>query len=301
MEMTVGRAQYGSVRTELLAVFMREMLFWFGGPNRDCSTRSRNESSDELDLGDLVARDSMAFRIKTSGFFMFWALVLPVLWSLAPAIDAWAEPPSQLLILPFHVEAGDGREDLERFGRRIDESIREAVKQFGDMLRVESEEDVKQLLQDGPPPSTEKDAVDLGEQAHADILIYGFLRKSDGRYHLKATMRDMRTGRIAVASDFGADNIRGGLDGGLKIFLYNVAKRIHGAPKLPLYRAGTPTDNGAPASKLKPSKVSLSRDRGPWMSPKITPMRGLEIGDLDGDKRNEVVFVGADGDYDKSL
>ncbi len=237
----------------------------------------------------------MAFRIKTSGFFVFWALVLPVLWIVAPAIVARAESPSQLLILPFHVEAGHGREDLERFGQRIDESIREAVKQFGEMLRVENAEEVKRLLQDGPPPSTEKDAIALGEKAGADILIYGFLRKSDGRYHLKGTMRDMRTGRIAVASDFGADNIRGGLDGGLKIFLYNVAKRIHGAPKLPLYRAGTPTDNGATTSKLKPSQVSLSRDRGPWRSPKITPMRGLEIGDLDGDKRNEVVFVGADG------
>lgn len=236
----------------------------------------------------------MALRIKTSGLMMLWALVMPVIWAVALPVEAFAESPSKVLILPFHVEAQTGRGELERFGRRVDKSIRAAVKQFDEKLRVESEEAVGQLLADVAPPSTEAEAVALGERANADILIYGFLRKSGNRYHMRGTMRDMRTGRTTVASDFEVDNIHGGLDGVLKVFLYNVAKRLHGTPKLPLYRAGA-TTNGGMTGKPTPSPVSLSRDQGPWRSPKITPMLGLEIGDLDGDKRNEVVFVGADG------
>ena len=237
----------------------------------------------------------MAFRMKTSTLMALWALLIPVMWLGYGPAEAWAEPPSKLLILPFHIDAQDGGEELEEFGRRVDESIRAAVTQFGEMLRAESADAVRQLLQDGAPPSTETDAIALGKRANADILIYGFLQKSGDRFRMKGTMRDMRTGRTTVASDFEVDNIRSGLNGVLKVFLYNVAKRLHGAPKLPLHRADSPLTAGGVNGKPTPSQVSLTQDRGPWMSPKVTPLRGLEIGDLDGDKRNEVVFVGADG------
>lgn len=236
----------------------------------------------------------MAFRSEIS--FLAWiaALVVVGVAALSPAGEAFADSPSKLLVLPFWVDACDHRTELETFARHVDASIRATLKQFGEMLAVESEDSVRQLLGDGAPPSTDSGAIAFGEVAKADLLVYGSLQEVDSRFRMKGAMRDMRTARASVTYEIEVGNIHR-LPEMLGVFLYNVAKRLHGSPKLPLYRAGSPTAQRGTTAKPAPSPVSLSGDRGPWRSPKITPMRGLEIGDLDGDRRNEIVFLGADG------
>src|SRR5208283_1277383 len=68
------------------------------------------------------------------------------------------------------------------------------------------------------------------------------------------------------------------------LFIGSIGKRLHGAPLLPLYRAEQP-DRPQPL-------VALPRSVGSWRSPEINAeLWAVDVGDLDGDGRNEVVFL----------
>jgi hypothetical protein len=217
--------------------------------------------------------------------------LLVVISVLGAAQFAAGNPSPKVLILPFHVGPAYQKKDLQDFANHVRERLRSAIGLLGDQVRVEGEGVTRDMLADREAPATDKDAVDLATRSGADLVIFGSLSEEDSQYRMRGVMWDLREGRVSVSTDLKVANIHG-LPGVLQIFVTNINRRIHGGPRLPLYKAGPPAATGSPHSRRMHSLASLPRDDRPWRSPEIpTALTALDIGDIDGDRKNETVFL----------
>jgi hypothetical protein len=214
-----------------------------------------------------------------------------VMFCLGTAQVTFANPSPKVLILPFHVGTAYQQDDLQDFADHVRDRLRSAIGMLGDQVLVEGDAAARDMLADRKAPATDKDAVDLARQCSADLVIFGSLSEEENQYRMRGVMWDLRKGRVTVSTDLKVANIHG-LPGILQIFITNINRRIHGGPRLPLYKAGPPAVTGSPQSRRLHSLASLPRDDRPWRSPEIpTVLTALDIGDIDGDGRNETVFL----------
>ena len=105
-------------------------------------------------------------------------------------------------------------------------------------------------------------------------------------------MWDMRTGRVVVSIDMKVANIHA-LPGVLQLFANSINTRLHGSQRMPFYKSesagSTPISTGR--DRL-PRLADLPQNTAPWRSPDIGgALWALDIGDLDGDKKNETVLL----------
>lgn len=207
------------------------------------------------------------------------------------ALCAAAGEPKRLLILPFHVTSENDDAELRSFAIHVDKKIRSVVGQLGGGLHVDDEETTAGLLRERAAPSTDADAQALAEESKADLVVYGVISGEQSQYRMRGVMWDMQSGRVSVATDMKVDNIHG-LPGVLQLFVTSISKRLHGSPRLRFYRTGQPGSNAFPHSNTLPTLVNVRKDSGPWMSQEIRgALAAVDIGDMDGDKKNETVFV----------
>lgn len=227
------------------------------------------------------------------GTAVIWRLtfLLVVIFLLGLARFAVGKPSSNVLILPFHVGPAYQKEELQDFADHVRERLKSAIGMLGEQVRVEGDGVTRDLLADREAPATDKDAIDLATRCGADLVIFGSLSDADNQYRMRGVMWDLRKGRVSVSTDLKVANIHG-LPGVLQIFITNINRRIHGGPRLPLYKAGLPAATGGSHSRRMHSLASIPRDDRPWRSPGITAaLTALDIGDIDGDRKNETVFL----------
>jgi len=222
------------------------------------------------------------------------ALLVLLLIACAAPLPSEADTNSQarVLILPFSLKAADDAEkDLGEFKDHVDKRLRQVIGMLGDTMKTETEDATRLILESRAPVITDQDAIWVATESGADLVIFGALSKEAAGFRMRGILWDLRQGRSSVSIDLQVPNIHG-LPGVLEVFAGNVARRIHGSPHLPLYKAGPPAPTeGRPADRLH-GLTSLQPHTGPWRSPDIpAAFKGLDIGDMDGDKRNEVVFV----------
>lgn len=222
-----------------------------------------------------------------------WTLVILIsfLVSVAGIRPACAEESKKVLVLPFHVSPEHDNKELRSFAMHADKKIRSFVGQLGGEFRVDDEEVTARLLRDREVPSTDEEVRALAEGSDADLVVYGVISAEDSRYRMRGVMWDMRGGRVSVATDMKVDNIHG-LPGVLQIFITSLGKRLHGTPSLRFYRTGQAGSSPFPHTNGLQTLVNLRRDSVPWMSQEIRgALAAVDIGDMDGDKKNETVFV----------
>ncbi|MDQ7784307.1 MAG: VCBS repeat-containing protein [Desulfomonilaceae bacterium] len=194
-----------------------------------------------------------------------------------------------MLVLPFHVAAEDDDKELRSFAVHVDKKIRSVVDQLGGELEVADEETTARLLRGRSAPSTDGEAQALAEESKADLVVYGVISARETRYHMRGVMWDMGSGRVSVATDLKVDNIHG-LPGVLQLFVTSISKRLHGSPRLRFYRTGQ-AGSFSQSDRL-PTLVNIPGTPGPWMSQEIRgALAAVDVGDMDGDKKNETVFV----------
>jgi len=209
--------------------------------------------------------------------------------------SAMGESPLRVLILPFHVVPGDHEKGLQDFADHVDRRLRSEIGSMGGKLSVEGEVATRKLLHGRGAPVTERDAIDLASKSGSDVVVYGFLSGEGNQYRLRGIMWDLGKGRASVSTDLKVDNMFG-LPGVLQVFLTNINRRMHGTPRLPFYKAGKSKATGGRHPNRMSTTVGLNRDTGPWRSPDIVAsLRALDIGDMDGDNKNETVFVSPGG------
>lgn len=200
------------------------------------------------------------------------------------------QPRARVLILPFHVIGGE-RPELQDFSDHIARRLRTTVEQLGETVTLESQETGRKLLAGQDAPITDRAADEIASLSGADLVIYGFLVSDGSSFRMRGVMWDLHYKKAAVSTDVRVNNIHG-LPAILELFVSNVARRLHGPPGLPAQRAGVPASIGSPGPGMVHTRIIPRPEAGPWRSPQIpTALRAVDIGDLDGDSRNETVFV----------
>jgi hypothetical protein len=256
--------------------------------------------------------------LKTVGFFLMasqeekrlmiqksragaWPLLASALvWVLIVGCfsNGYCGSPKRIVVLPFQIPRETSATDLKAFADHSYKSVRSAVSSLKGELILESEQATEELLSGKDGTETEKEARKAASENGADLVIYGFLSGDpNSGYQFKAVMWDLRNDRAMVSTDLKVPNIHG-LPGVLQLFINGVGRRLHGSTSLPLYRTDARPSPNTPQSGRISALVDLPRNSSPWRSPEIAgTLTGLDVGDIDGDKKNETVLVGDQGIY----
>lgn len=229
----------------------------------------------------VTRKSSTRFRVVV---FAFIALVL-----VFPSFCAGAL--RKVVVFPFLVNSSSPDQDLQNFNEHLNKRLRDTVAGLNENFVMESEKNTLDLLEGKAAPTTDEEAVSAAMGGQADFVVFGFLSREDSRFQFRGVMWDCKTSRAIVSTDIKVDNIHG-LPAVLQLFLNSINKRLHASPRLPLYRSEPPVSADVKVLNRGPTLVTLPRNTGPWRSPEIAAtLMGLDVGDLDGDKKNEIVFL----------
>ncbi|MCX5863044.1 MAG: VCBS repeat-containing protein [Deltaproteobacteria bacterium] len=225
----------------------------------------------------------------------FHRIVAMLLFFFGSISGSLSNESAKILILPFRVVPCSDEVELTDLRDHLDEIIRSAMGNIGANYSVQPEEAVRDLLKGNQPPSTDEEAKAAARESGSDLVIYGFLAADDAGYRMRGAMWDCRTNRVTVSTDLKVANIHG-LPGILQFFISGLVKRLQGTPTLPFYQPQTVGQAGMVQTGRLRTPVNVSKNEGPWRSQDIAGvLTGIAIGDLDGDKKNETVFVGEGG------
>jgi hypothetical protein len=216
-------------------------------------------------------------------FVWFTLLLLP--------FGASAAAPAKIVILPFQVTSGEQEKELLSFSQHADRRIRSALGLLGGAFTVADEPTIEKLLKRFPSVTGDDQARAAAAEAGADLVVYGFLLGGDSQFQFRGVMWDMRAERANVSIDLKVSNIHA-LPGVLEVFVKSITRQLHGSPNLRFYKAQPDREGGFSASGTLRTAVDFQRQSGPWISPEIQgALSSVDMGDMDGDGRNETVFI----------
>ncbi len=240
-------------------------------------------------------------------------LIIIVLAILTVTTPCWcgiamAAEPSRILILPFDVMA---EKNLSFLQKGIVNMLSTRLFQEGKVVPMEPAV-AQQALQEISGPLELKTAIALGSKFKADYLVYGSLTVFGDSISTDARFVDVQLQKTVVTfSEFGKD--QGDVIGHVNHFAEQVNATVFG--RKPLAAAVQEQAVETPASQQDPNKrwnaqglqvtegrigsgnfeESASQGQRPasfWKSRSFkTVLTGLAIGDVDGDKNNETVFI----------
>jgi hypothetical protein len=232
----------------------------------------------------------IGYRSRIASAFLTVAIVCACLLLLLAANLATAAESGKILVLPFQVSSGADEKELQSFSEHVNKRLRAAIESLNENLSTESEKATEALLKGRSAPASDEEARTLASKSGSDLVIYGFLSRDDSRHQMRGYMWDMRAGRAVVSIDMKVANIHA-LPGVLQIFINGISTRLHGSQKLPFYKSESPTPTPSGPQRLT-RLPDLPQNPAPWRSPDIAgALWALDIGDLDGDKKNETVLL----------
>ena len=240
-------------------------------------------------------------------------LIIIVLTTMTVTTPCWcgiarAVGPSRILILPFDVMA---EKDLSFLQKGIVNMLSTRLFQEGKVVPMEPAV-ARQALQEISGPPELKTTVALGEKYQADYVVYGSLTVFGDSISTDARFVDVHQQKTLVTfSEFGKD--QGDVIGHVNHFAEQVNATVFG--RKPLAAEVQDKAVETPVSQRDPNKIwdeqglkvtggriesddfdaSASQGQRPavfWKSHSFkTVLTGLAIGDVDGDKNNETVFI----------
>lgn len=253
----------------------------------------------------------MKFKGKKS-LFIFAAVITGLILSAA----ALAAAPARVLILPFTIHS---QEDLSFLQKGIADMLSTRLAQEG-KVAVISREEIGEAIDEISCPANEKAAIELGTRFNADYVAFGSLTIFGDSISTDANFLDIHTPKTVVSySQPGTSH--GDVIFHINSFAAQVNKEVFGREtaayqppvqqpvKLP---ARTPAQEkeAVPDNRMHPENLlTEQRDVRPMVSEGI-PQPGvkksmalwksrrlkmkiisLAVGDVDGDGRNETVFI----------
>ncbi|MGB9618430.1 MAG: FG-GAP repeat domain-containing protein, partial [Desulfomonilaceae bacterium] len=200
-----------------------------------------------------------------------------------------------IVLLPFRLTTETDDPGLQSFVDHINDELRSAIRAMGGRYQVVEWEGDQQSDRAEQSLDDDRGLRKVAQNAGADFVICGSIGTSDSLYHMKGLMWDAKKERMAVRVDLKVPNVHA-LPSVLQFLLAGITKRLQGAPNIPFYKAGEPGSMPAVHQPRFRTVIGVAETEGPWRSPELPgSITGLAIGDLDGDRHNELVLVGDSG------
>ncbi len=235
---------------------------------------------------------------KPCSFVTLLLTISCLLWFTGFAFSQDSEPsssPKSLLIFPFGISSSQHNAELVSFAEHSDKTLRTTIEALGSDYKVLTERDIKSGRGSDSSVSNEVQAIELAREHNVDMAIFGFVTFEENHYRFKGSMWAKSSDRCVVTTDIRVENIHA-LPGILQTFTGAVARRLHGTAKLPFYRSDNQASGPIPQSGRVSSLVAVPKNSGPWRSPEMPlAISSVDIGDIDGDGKNETVFVDESG------
>ncbi len=219
---------------------------------------------------------------------------LLALWFLTAESQTGAR--ETIVLLPFRLTTETDDAGLQSFVDHINDELRSAIRAMGGKYQVVEWEGGQQSDRAEQSLDEERGLRKSRPKTRgADFVICGSIGTSDSLYHMKGVMWDAKKERIAVRVDLKVPNVHA-LPSVLQFLLAGIKKRLQGAPNIPFYKAGEYGSMPAVHQPRFRTVIGVAETEGPWRSPELSgSITGLAIGDLDGDRHNELVLVGDSG------
>lgn len=221
---------------------------------------------------------------------------------------AWAAGPSRILILPFEIMA---EKDLSFLQKGISNMLSTRLFQENKVIPL-GPAVTQKALTEVSGPLTPGTASVLGAGYGADYVLYGSLTVFGESISTDARFVDVQQQKTMVTfSESGKD--QGDVIGHINNFAGQVNAKVFGrkplASMLPETASETPisrrdpnklwdeqglqiTEGGIGSGSFAESDSRMQRPASFWKSRSFkTVLKGLAIGDVDGDKNNETVFI----------
>lgn len=200
-----------------------------------------------------------------------------------------------VLIFPFIISSDEKTPELVSFTDHANKTLKEAIESLGSNYQIKFERDLKKNPDASSSVSNDAQAIDMAKHNLFDLALMGFVSQEEGQYRFRGSMWARASDRSVVTTDIRVENIHA-LPGILQTFLSAVVRRLHGTAKLPFYRGDSQATGSFQQSGRASSLVSVPKNTGPWRSPEMPlAISSIDIGDMDGDGKNETVFVDDSG------
>ena len=253
----------------------------------------------------LIAADRSApLQLKKKTAFIF-SFISMLIWVLAGS--ASAAQPARVLILPFSINAD---KDLAYLKKGVADMLasRLALK---DRVVIVRSTDSSLMAAEIPEPIDAAAAAALGAQSRADYVLFGSLTVLGDNVSTDARFFDMSQ-KQSILNFSEVGNTQGEIISHVNLLAVRIKEEVFGRKTIasrPPPQPAAETQESGPVSRQHPEKLldkeagvgfSDSEDTGYsaevnatlWKTRTFkTEIRGFAIGDVDGDKINETVFV----------
>ena len=206
---------------------------------------------------------------------------------------AASDTPKRVLIIPFHIHSS---EDLGFLENGIQAMLSTRLALENDVIPIGKEE-AAQALQTVTKPINEKTAFALGKKLGADYVVFGSLTVFGKGISTDARFLDIQKETAVVTfSQFGKsrDEVLSHID----MFAGLVNEKVFGRKTYTRAYQPVPEKEPEAGRRKHPESIFYKQDQGVsetplWKSRRFkTGLSGIAVGDVDADKKNEVIFVG---------
>ena len=211
-----------------------------------------------------------------------------------------ADTPKKILILPFNINA---KEDLSFLQKGIQDMLATRLAHEDKVVTI-GKDAIGPALEKIPKPIKEPAAVELGLSFGADYVVLGSMTVFGESISTDVKFIDIFQKNVLVTfSQFGKN--QGDVLAHIDMFAGQVNEKVFGR-KTYTYSYGyqQPAPEKAPKDDRRKHPESIFMKDGSisdvaiWKSRRFKMnIRGISVGDVDGDKQNEVVFIGKNTVY----
>ena len=230
----------------------------------------------------LLAKSLRVKRMKNIKSFLF---VLSFILILSPGIHA--KEIVKVAILPFQINSP---EDLNYLKNGILDILSSRIAVEGRVIVLENDVINQAITQSPRDPLTERGVKSIGNQLGVDFIIYGSLTKIGDSLSVDARLFDLKEDKFVTpffATFKGMDNIIPEMVQFASRVNARIMEREHPQPTSP------PLTAIAPPSDPTSAFITAKGEREFWKSQSLpVEIKGVDIGDVDGDGKNETVVIG---------